>query len=321
MANHRRFNNDQENQIMQMYKDGMSQQKIGDIFNASRSTIQKIVQRHGMKKGYPPITQDRKVEICSLYLNGKSMFEIQEITGNCICTISKILDQNDIQRRKQTYLQRKYEINEDYFETIDTPAKAYFLGLLAADGCCSSTTNTVIITLQSKDKHILESFKQELESTHPLYLIENSKKNCNWQDCYTLDISNQKMHSDLIKHGIVPNKSYCLKYPTWLRDDLHRFYILGYLDGDGCIAKNGRHVYFTSTKEFCEELQKIITEKLGISSKIIDAHAKNGMTYYLRIQRINCARKLLNWLYQDPPYYLYRKFEIYKQYYADKPVI
>ena len=32
-----------------------------------------------------------------------------------------------------------YQLNENYFETIDTREKAYFLGLLAADGCIHKT--------------------------------------------------------------------------------------------------------------------------------------------------------------------------------------
>lgn len=316
-----KFTDEQKEQMIQMYRDGLTQYQIAKEFGVSRSTIERIVQKSDVIRKTYPLTEERKKEICELYLSGKTIEEICEILHTSSNTISKAFKDNNVKVRQQTYLQRKYEINEDYFEDIDTPAKAYFLGLLAADGCCPFKTNAVIISLQSKDKHILESLKYELGSNHPLQFTERSKKNSNWQDYYTLYISNQKMHSDLIKHGIVPNKSYYLEYPMWLRNDLHKYYILGYLDGDGCIAKNGRHVYFTSTKEFCVGLQRIITDKLNISSKLYDANSKNGMTYYLRIQRTNCTRKLLNWLYQDPPYCLFRKYDVYKQYYADKPVI
>ena len=54
-----------------------------------------------------------------------------------------------------------YNFNHNYFEKIDSPDKAYFLGLLAADGCVyrrkngSKSQAMIKLTLQEKDKDIL----------------------------------------------------------------------------------------------------------------------------------------------------------------------
>lgn len=66
----------------------------------------------------------------------------------------------------------KYTFNRDYFERIDSKDKAYFLGLLYADGCNSISTTqrhcTIILNLQEKDKDILNVFNKYINSNKPL---------------------------------------------------------------------------------------------------------------------------------------------------------
>lgn len=67
-----------------------------------------------------------------------------------------------------------YTYNENYFDIINTPGKAYFLGLMFADGCICHTdkigkfknvlhTYRMSISLQERDKVILELFRKELQ--------------------------------------------------------------------------------------------------------------------------------------------------------------
>lgn len=72
----------------------------------------------------------------------------------------------------------RHKYNKKYFDVINTEAKAYFLGLLYADGCNVQNPNTgeISITLQEKDRDILEKLKQEIESDYPL-LIYKPKSN------------------------------------------------------------------------------------------------------------------------------------------------
>ena len=51
-------------------------------------------------------------------------------------------------------------MNHNYFETIDTPEKAYFLGFLYADGSISNTVKNkrVKINLAKKDIELLYFF-------------------------------------------------------------------------------------------------------------------------------------------------------------------
>jgi hypothetical protein len=54
------------------------------------------------------------------------------------------------------------KFNEDYFEIIDTPEKAYFLGFIFADGCLIDNPKEyrykLNIKIHSKDEDILKKF-------------------------------------------------------------------------------------------------------------------------------------------------------------------
>jgi surfactin synthase thioesterase subunit len=61
---------------------------------------------------------------------------------------------------------RKYQLKKDYFDSINTPEKAYFLGILYADGCNSPETNSVRLILTESDKTLLEQLSNLIHITH-----------------------------------------------------------------------------------------------------------------------------------------------------------
>src|SRR6516225_1442917 len=66
-----------------------------------------------------------------------------------------------------------YEINTSYFATIDTPNKAYWLGVLAADGCVYYTHNKwrFQFIVAEKDQSWLLMFRNEVRSNHPIRIL------------------------------------------------------------------------------------------------------------------------------------------------------
>jgi len=59
------------------------------------------------------------------------------------------------------------DYDERYFELIDSPDKAYSLGLLAADGNISPRLTAVRIALKLNDQDILEKFREYLGKDAP----------------------------------------------------------------------------------------------------------------------------------------------------------
>jgi hypothetical protein len=82
---------------------------------------------------------------------------IGEKFGLGYMTICKLLDSMGIKRRKNGM--RRYELNENYFDVIDSHDKAYILGFLFADGCNNPKKYTISISLQEEDKDILEKMR------------------------------------------------------------------------------------------------------------------------------------------------------------------
>ena len=57
---------------------------------------------------------------------------LTQISFRRVLNIKRILNQSDLLLRQRT---KKYYNDDDIFEEINTPEKAYWLGFLAADGC------------------------------------------------------------------------------------------------------------------------------------------------------------------------------------------
>jgi hypothetical protein len=132
-------------------------------------------------------------------------------------------------------IRKKY--NENYFEKIDTEDKAYFLGLIFADGCIVydpiKFRYNVLITLHPKDVHILESFIKFIDGEMTVW------KNKNREICQ-VSLSGKKIVIDLIKLGAIPNKTFKLNYPK-INVKLEKHFLRGYFDGDGCIRIRTDH--------------------------------------------------------------------------------
>ena len=121
--------------------------------------------------------------------------------------------------------------NENYFDVIDSEDKAYFLGLIYADGCVVNNQNEyrykVCLKLHNKDKHILDDLIKYVEG-----------EMCIWyhgqRDMCEVSFSGKKIVKDLEDKGVFPNKTFTIKYPV-IDEKLERHFLRGYFDGDGCI--------------------------------------------------------------------------------------
>jgi hypothetical protein len=126
---------------------------------------------------------------------------------------------------------RKKKFNENYFENIDSEDKAYFLGLIYADGCIINDSKNfryrLVLKLHKKDTHILEDLINCIES-------ENSVWTHGKRDMCEVGFSGKKIINDLELIGLIQNKTFKLEYPT-IRENLERHFLRGYFDGDGCI--------------------------------------------------------------------------------------
>ena len=166
------------------------------------------------------ISEDKYIEIVKLYKEGLSSVEIAKSYGVTHKTITKILDKCGIQRRNGG--RRRYKLNENYFDDIDTPNKAYILGFLYADGSNSESKCTISMSLQEEDGYILEKIRKEIGSEKPLEFLDYSNKHdggYNYKNQYRLLMFSRHMCDALKDKGVVPNKSLILQIicKLWLQ--------------------------------------------------------------------------------------------------------
>ncbi len=255
------------------------------------------------------LTEEQIQEIIAKYnareFNGA---QLGRIYGFSTTTINNMLHRRGANILTSSERARKYPVDETFFDEIDSQEKAYFLGLLFSDGTVSG--GSIMISLQDKDIDILEKLRDLIQPTKPLLWYKN--KNPKRQDTSRLTISNEKIRKRLNELGMVPNKTFKLKFPDFLREDLIRHFIRGYLDGDGSINSNGGSCNIVATLDFCNSMRDILSNQLGINSSIIIPNIRD----ITPIRRItvngrNNARKFLNWIYEGATIYMERKYQSY----------
>lgn len=281
-----------------------------------------------MKNGIPNyneivFTKEQKEEIVRLYVEEKlSTTKIGKIMNCSYNKIYRILDEFGIKRVNNGA--RKYHINEKYFDCIDTPNKAYVLGLMCADGCNYPPKQTAFISLQESDRELLEKIRNEMSSNQPLKITDQSNRhdnNYSYNNMCTFNMYSKHICDSLTNLGIVKNKSLVLKFPD-IKEELYPHLLRGYFDGDGSIYQQVKNEHnkkitltFTSTEQFCKKIKEIVETKLGIYCGIYDASCHNGITKVASLSGTS-AIKLLNWMYKDADLYLQRKYDRYITYTA-----
>jgi len=239
-----------------------------------------------------------KQEAIELYRQGKQIKEICNMIDLCDKTISKVLKENGIVIKTGPEYLRTHYFNDNYFEEINTADKAYFLGLLYADGNVYLKRNRVQITLAEEDSYILTEFAKRVGHNGRLYVDREFHK---------LIFDSKKMCQDLIKLGCVPRKSLILRFPTQeqVPDKILSHFIRGYFDGDGSIyfrSKNlqAKSVSFVSTKEFLMVLKTVLfQESIDSSDFLVRYKNKPDSAGEIRFGDKKGVKRFSEFIYKD----------------------
>lgn len=265
-------------------------------------------------------TDEQEKQVIELYKTGKySSTALSKHFNTSRCHISRILKQAGFSLIKNgSIFSQKYTLDEHFFDIIDTEEKAYFLGLLYADGSIGDTGESLKLSigLQERDRDILDKFNFSLKSNRPLFFKKKYNERC--QNNFLLTISNSYMCRQLIKLGCIPRKSLTLEFPTsdQVPEDLISHFIRGYFDGDGSLSgfyQNKRVLYpessIVSTENFCNKVRDIIKQKLDINCFIKKRHKdRDTTTRQLHIGGAFQVVKFLIWMYSNHKISMNRKY-------------
>ena len=153
-------------------------------------------------------------------------------------------------------------LKPDYFKVIDTPMKAYLLGLYTADGCVSKN-GQVILALAEKDRALVEAVRDELAPASRIsgYTTPTTVM-------VRFAVSSPGLVADLADHGVVNNKTLITRWPDGVPEHLEGSYVCGYFDGDGSLSTTSdgypRWAVTAGCRPFLEAMQDHIKQRTGV---------------------------------------------------------
>lgn len=314
---------EQELYILNHYLD-FTYKELGSVVGLCPATIRAILAKNGLSKRKPLVDEKaaKFIEENYQYMTSTEIGKKIGITGKQVRGWIKNHINNPLPKRRK--------FNNSFFDIIDSPRKAYWLGFIYADGWISINKDgrhyEFGMELTRSDRYILEELNRDLGNAHiiydhhrELYIVNNPKKSIT--DTSVLRVYSKQLVNDLRKSGIDCRKTKSEIFPV-VDDSLFPAFLRGYIDGDGCIHKmRGNHlaVQITSGTLKCfEYIQAKLKKEFGIDSKIYSENIEGYSTKYrIYIFRNDDVKKLLDLIYGDDDVpKLTRKYEIYKNYYS-----
>ena len=220
-------------------------------------------------------------------------------------TILRYLHEWEIPIRKERY-NSKYNINAHYFDTIDTESKAYFVGLLLADGHVSKDG---LIMLTMKDLDIVEKFRYVIGSNAPI-------KTDRYRN-YAFNIRCKIMYEALISLGFTNRKSYQIdleRILSHIPKTLEHHFVRGLFDGDGSIRiyhydylKNPQyHFGFTGLQNVVDYVKRYC----GLHTKTVK---ESDITYTCVSSCKETINDIYSKLYTNATIYIDRKYQTFQE--------
>lgn len=268
-------------------------------------------------KNYRELNSYDKYKIVDYYYKNKNI-SIDNIAINLNISdraVRRVLKEEGINTR----LKNRYILDENYFDCIDTEAKAYILGFIYADGFVGNEKfNSIVIAVN--DLEILEFIAKEFKFTGNIRKtkkggFENSK--CG----YSLNFSSKIMASRLREIGLYPNKSLTIDTLPQIDKKLIRHFIRGYFDGDGSIVLSHNTSYYKAIDGVIKYIYPtycfMILGTRGFLEEIIKESEFNyAKIYNTKSEKIKCikinAKKEFNnifkYLYDNSTIKLERKY-------------
>lgn len=292
----------------------MTYLEIGQVLDRSETSINDRIRKMDLLKTKKTIWSDEEIETLKAYYNlTPDVFDM--FPGRTRQSIAYKAHSLGLKKNERGAFRVNYNFFSEWTEEM-----AYIFGLICADGNIGHPDNKVlVITLHKNDLYMLEQIKQIMKSERNI----GERKS----GCCDFIVRHHKIYDDLVKLGVVPQKSLTLK---WVGDNIPsgylRHFIRGYIDGDGCVSTYNRKrpngyvekildVTVLGTVDFLSGASKAISDEIGIKEVAVSS-IKNNKISKSRWSG-STAVKLLDWIYKDATIFLKRKKDKYDNYLLD----
>lgn len=302
-----KYTDDEIKNIIDLYKNGNNTVQVALITKKSQTGIERLLKSLGLyvKRTSLTITSADSInDIIDMYVNKRiSTVKIglkYHVSDNTIASVLKRAGVSVTKKRCRTV------INSSYFEKIDSERKAYFLGLIIADGSIirgRTNCKAFALSLVEQDDYVIRDLSYEISGG----FLRTYKTLFSYrQNMTTLKFSDAEFISNLEKLGVVPCKTEHTFFPD-IPEHLMRHFIRGYFDGDGCICftKNKLVVSFVGSKDLIPEVFKKLFDAKVIQR--IPAITDRGNFCSSSFSKRQSIINFYNYLYKDSSIYLTRK--------------
>lgn len=226
------------------------------------------------------------------------------------------------ERRRGVHSARSsHELRVDYFQAIDQPEKAYWIGVIATDGCVSENSR-ISLSQTVRDGCLVESFAAAVGAemflhtrtvTHDGFLGAG-----NTRTYRCVRFTSQKMAADLARQGIKQRKTkvLCLS-PCALTHPAA--YLRGCLDGDGTVGKIN-FKFSSGSEAWIDQARDLIEGHTGHRlAKYRQISADTNREVFI-LQGVRGNQPVLEWIYSDEggPRRLERKYERFRRYWLER---
>jgi hypothetical protein len=164
-----------------------------------------------------------------LYSDGLGSEQISEkfwVTGG---VVRRILNRVWFKMRPHNIRGRKHLFDMDFFRSVNTEEKAYWLWFIYADWNVCNRWDTITIALQRRDRPHIQKFADAIWYSEPLRDFESSWKTGKFPST-KICVHCRNMVKDLAEYWVMKRKSSEIRFPRKLSPDLYRHFIRWYFD-------------------------------------------------------------------------------------------
>lgn len=307
-----------KNDIINMFCGGTKMSEIAIKLNINRKDVKDVLVDN---KLYSPRTREEakkeadnaKREIIELYTSGLSARKIYSTLRNKGMIVGErriisIIKQEFGEIKSAKDYNRQFYADDDAFQTYDKYS-CYWAGLIAADGCVHKHSgcdivNYVSLSLAEEDRSTVEGLIEYTNYTGNILFVDKKKYSDTFSNCCEVRINNISIVDNLKKNfNITERKSVTYCPPITIPNELIKYFILGYIDGDGSItyttSNTGRKQFalnITGTREMCEFIKSYFGSTVKLMKRNKDTDSNN---WTLCIQGNTQLHHILQELYED----------------------
>lgn len=254
-------------------------------------------------------------EVVRLYESKKTTLEIATIIGKSRTLVCYYLKNAGIQTRKGGT--RILSLQEDFFESIDSHEKAYWLGFLLADGHIPTAKRTIRLELKAFDREHISQFLKSVGSDSRIREAERRLKGVTNTSSWTI-LCSRRMAQSLISAGWNEfKKQGDCRIVQSVPDEFKPSLLRGLFDGDGCFMEE-RATFVDAHLSVVYWFQEQLVRLAGIRRAPVEPNPR-GTSHIVKWSGGERLCRIRDFLYSTPGPFLQRKKDVACQYSVKVP--